>query len=50
MPSSAAEVLAEAGQLAAVTGNFMRPANGAFDARLSEVTITLPTRERRPQS
>ena len=49
VPASAADVFAEAAQLGAVTGNFMRPANGTFDTRLSSVTITLPTRERRPQ-
>ena len=48
-PDSAASVFAEAAQLLAVTGNFMRPANGTFRTRLSDVTITLPTHEAHPQ-
>jgi len=49
VPDSPASLLAEAGQVGALLGNFMRPSNGTFTARLSDVTITLPTHERRPQ-
>ena len=49
VPDSAGSLLAEAGQVGALLGNFMRPSNGTFTARLSDVAITLPTHERRPR-
>jgi predicted acyl esterase len=43
-PETAAQVLADAGKLAPLLGNFMRPSNGRFSVRLSGVRATLPTR------
>jgi predicted acyl esterase len=48
VPTTPAQVAQEAGKILAMFGNFVRPSNGTFSATLSNVTITLPTHERRP--